>query len=283
MLNEIVFNEGIHITNNLKFRTESSKVLANYKIAQSFALMELSKTTTHVFSTTAKELVLANYDAWFLFLIDMEHVLTMATEHKNFRKIAANILSKCKIHLREDEKIFLENVIKRKTVLEYDVKEILKLLALFRYRVCNKVIEHEPIFDKKYITIWHKIHEALFQALLHKITATGLDYIVYYNKVGLFVSQLLHHVLYEVYEIDLVFNKEPYLILNCDNIVSEIYEELKINLLINRIEVYMREAEKLGYRPTEIRLKIYDEFDKNIVRELEKYSEENKLILRKEV
>jgi len=283
MLNEIIFNEGIHIANNLRFRTESSKVLANYKLSQSFTLMELSKTTTHMFSVTAKELVLAKYDAWFLFLIDMEHVITMAADRNNFRKIVIKILHKCRGYLREDEIKFLENVKERDTILEYDIKEVIKLLALYRYRIYNKVIEYEPVFDKNYINIWTYVHNFLFQSLLHKITTLKLDAISYYSEIGLFVSRLLHHTLYEVYEIDNVFAKDPYLILNYDDVVNEIYAELNINLLIKRLKKYLEEAENLDYSPTELRLKIYEEqVNQQLIAELETFVKEKNIKLIKE-
>ena len=283
MLNEIIFNEGIHIANNLRFRTESSKVLANYKLSQSFTLLELSKTTTHMFTTTAKELVLAKYDAWFLFLIDMEHVLTMSVNRANFRKIINRMLFKCRGYLRDDEIKFLENVTKRETILEYDIKEVIKLLALYRFRIYNKVIENEPIFNKDYIEIWNYVHKFLFQSLLHKITSTELEPIKYYSEIGLFVSRLLHHTLYEVYEIDNIFVKDPYIILNYDDVINEIYHEMQINLLIKRLEKYLEEAQRLNYEPEIVKLKIYEEqSDQVLLDELEQYAKSKGLRLIKE-
>jgi len=97
---------GMHIENNLPFRIESSRILSNFKLSQSFVLLELTKTTTHKFSTTAKELILAKYDIWFLFLMEVERILIMSSNIDNVKKILLYIKNKYMRFMRDDEKDF---------------------------------------------------------------------------------------------------------------------------------------------------------------------------------
>ena len=283
MQDGIIFNE-IHIANNLYFRIEASKVLANYKLTQSFTLNELTKTTAHKFSVTAKEIVIAKYDAWFLFLIDTENVITMSTELKKINKMIEYIKNKYSNYLRDDEVKKLNHIAIRDIILEYDIKEIIKILALIRYRIYSKTIENEPLFDKEYIKIWNEIHKPLFQALIHKITATRLEPASYYNEIGIFLSKLLHHTLYEVYEIDVLLNKElPVLVLNYDDVVNDVMEEMKLNILEHRMKKYIEVCKKLGCKISTVRLKIYEnQLNDKIILDIEQLAAENNLKLIKE-
>ena len=283
MRDKIMLDE-VHIANNLFFRIESSRILANYKLTQGFTLSELTKTTAHKFSTTAKEIVLTKYDAWFLFLLDVERVIAMSIEFENFKKIVNYIKHRYSAHMRDDELEALRNIVRRDIVIEYDIKEIIKILALVRYRIYTKTIDNEALFDKQYVAIWDEIHKPLFQALIHKITATKYEPASYYNEIGIFISKLLHHTLYEVYEIDVLLNKDlPILILNYDDTVNDIMKELKANILEFRLKKYIEESSKLGYEISTVKLKIYeDRVDEKIVSDIENITKANNLKLIKE-
>lgn len=283
MQNKSIFTE-IHIANNLGFRIEASNVLANYKLTQNFTLGELIKTATHEFSTTAKEIVLAKYDAWFLFLMDMEHVIAMSTDLENFKKIIKYIENKYDKYIRDDEFEILKHIIRRDIVIEYDIKEVIKILTLIRYRIYSKIIENESLFDKQYVEFWGEIHDSLFQSLMHKITATKFEPASYYNGIGIYLSRLLHHTLYEVYEIDILFNKElPFLVLNYDDVVNDVMSDLKINALEYRLKKYIEECSKRGYKKSTVKLKLYEEqLNDKIILDVEQLAADNGLEMIKE-
>ena len=269
MIYESTLN-GLHIENNLPFRIESSRILANFKLSQSFVLLELTKTTTHRFSTTAKELMLAKYDVWFLFLVELERIVVMTATPENTKRIFDYILNKYNEFLREDEITFINFLKTRETPLPHDIKKLVKILALAKQRIYVNLIKKNEVFDQQFVDVWFKVHKYLLESILDKIMETKYDQINYFREIGEHLANVMHHTLYEVYEIDLVFDKTvPYIVLNCDNVVKNIYDALNINIIAKRLEIYLQEIKKLNYKIDSVHLKLYDQSDLDLLKETE--------------
>jgi len=277
MLNELIYMPEIHIENNIKFRAESSKVLSHFKISQSTVFSEIYQNPIHEFSKTAKEIILAKYDAWFVFLIDTEHLLTLVSQD-NFNKnknIINYILNKInKKYLRSDEIEFFEKRLVKK-LNESDVKQIIKIFALYRNRIMMSIFKNEKIFDQTFIEIWKEMHKYLFEEFLNKIINTNYTFnspTNYFIELGYFLTLLLHHTLYEVYEID-SFNKN-YFILNYDKVVDELYNN-KINLLIEKLKIF-----KKYKNIKELTLITYYNKNESLLNELKEYCQKNNIELK---
>jgi len=261
---------GLHIENNLPFRIESSRILANFKLSQSFVLLELTKTTTHRFSTTAKELMLAKYDVWFLFLMELERIMIMTSTPENTKRIFDYIFDKYVDFLRDDEKTFIEFLKTRETPLPHDIKKLVKILALAKQRVYINLIKKNKVFDLQFVDVWLEVHRYLLESILEKVMETKYEQTNYFREIGEHLANIMHHTLYEVYEIDLIFDKSvPYIVLNYDNVVENVYKALGINILAKRLEIYLRKIKELGYEIDRVHLKLYDQTDLILLKETE--------------
>jgi len=261
---------GMHIENNLPFRIESSRILSNFKLSQSFVLLELTKTRTHKFSTTAKELILAKYDTWFLFLMEVERILIMASNIDNIKKILLYIENKYIKFMRDDEKDFIHHLKLRDHVLAPDVKKLIKILALAKQRVYMNILRTNELFDQKFIDVCEKIHKYMLESIIAKIIDTPYEPTTYFKAVGEHLAEVLHHTLYEVYELDLIFDKSTnYIVLNCDQVAVNVYKTLNINVIARRLDIYLQEIDKLGYKIDSVHLKLYDDPNPAMLRETE--------------
>ena len=276
---EIVSSE-LHIENNLPFRIESSRILANFKLSQSFVLMELTKTVTHQFSTTAKELVLAKYDTWFSFLVELEHIMVMTSTSKNTKKIFDHIIIKYNNFLRDDEVTFIGFLKGRAVPSPHDIKKLIKILALVKQRIYIKLIKKNKVFDQEFVDLWLEVHRYLLESILEKIMETKYEQTEYFREIGEHLANIMHHTLYEVYEIDLVFDKTvPYIVLNCDNVVENIYRMLGVNIVAERLAIYLQKIKELNYKVDVAHLKIYDQSNLELLRETENLVAEHNLKL----
>ena len=208
------------IPNNLKLRELSSRCIAKYKESQAFALSELSNNPRHSFSTTAKEVLLLNYDTWFIWLVEVEDVLR---RHEGGDSVA-KIIMQVSDHLEE----------------EYS----------------NILREYKEVFNEEFILVWLDAHKFMYAYLREKIkTLTSKSLPEFMLIVTDTLISVMDNTLFELHEIDNLFLGNT-IFLSFDDICIDYQKVVGDNhcILGKRLEVYAKYFKEL---PKEVIIKDY--------------------------
>ena len=161
------------IPNNIKLREISSLCIAKYKNTQSLALSQLTANGTHVFSTTAKEILLLKYDVWFQWILVVEDMLR--------RKSKDESIADAVMHASDEYAEEYVNIIRGNT----------------------------DLFDPKYSELWLRSHSFMYSYLRSKILGiTSLSDIDFMVKVTDMLIQVMENTLFELHEIDALFRDD---------------------------------------------------------------------------
>lgn len=194
------------IPNNIHLREVSSLCIAKYKNSQAFALSQLSANAKHVFSKSAKEILLLQYDIWFQWLITVE---TMLRENIDSEDSIAN--------------------------------EVIKISDDYAGEYKMILLTNPLVFDEKFSLLWLEVHSLLYVYLQTKIKeSTTKDAMTFMVEVTDVLISVMNNTLFELHEIDAVFNREQ-IFVSFDDLCLDYDIVMNKNcLLIDRLKSYSK-------------------------------------------
>jgi len=206
----VVKNQYFHprkfVGNNIDYRIGSSAALAKFKEAQTFIFNQLAFNPYHEFSYSAKEILLLRFDVYFDLLCEIEQYLLIKQDEVKFDDVW---------DMNEERKDY----------------------------VINTLLEQCTDLDKRYFLTYLKLmsplsdyHEVIVKNILEN---EELSLATKFSAITDLIINVLHHILYVLQELDIVFYTENKPIINLDILSCEL--ETSEGILcpaINRIEIY---------------------------------------------
>lgn len=161
----------IFVKNNIKFRQVSSLAQSDFLRSKSFMLNEVQKAEKHIFSSTAKEILLQTYKVW-------TDLLMVA------------------------EEFFVTN---SKTVCDADSLEFLFFEAKKRNEELRKhLVNHPEWFDPSFISVWLEIQEARKDQVKDSLyrQSLGQSSTAAYSNMTKYLMTFMNHILFTLHEVD---------------------------------------------------------------------------------
>ena len=204
----------IYIGNNIRYRQVAASAISEFKQTQAFIYGQLLN-SSYEFQSVSKELIALISDRWSVHLSMVDRV--MLRSGPKISTSTVNVLSS----------LFQE------TFVEY-------------YTIVRSV----QFFTDDFVIPWIKTHN-LLKDYIYK-TIVGLEgmtidqaFITYCSTI----SKFINHVLFEVYEIDLLISKKE-VKLFYDDVAASYSREGDLSLIGQRLEIYLE-------------LKLLDDIERN--------------------
>lgn len=165
------------IKNNLSFRVVSSNAIAKFKAGQAFDFNELARKNSS-FSASSKETLLLEYEYWFMWLLRVEKLFLMLGEEESPKALIDQLCNSIKLEFGEIE----------------DMMQC-----------------HPDIFEQVTIDFISVLHKSMSDALctLIKLDLDEADMFSAFSMVTNNISDYLQEVLFSLYELEAISNKEP--------------------------------------------------------------------------
>jgi len=161
----------IFVKNNIKFRQVSSLAQSDFLRSKSFMLNEVQKAEKHIFSSTAKEILLQTYKVW-------TDLLMVA------------------------EDFFVTN---SKTVCDAESLEFLFFEARKRNEELRKhLVDNPEWFDREIINVWLEVQEARKEQVKESLykQALGQAASTAYTNMTTYLITFMNHILFTLHEVD---------------------------------------------------------------------------------
>ena len=200
------FHPRPFVGNNIEYRIGSSAAMSRFKESQAFILGQLAFNPFHVFSTSAKEILLFKFDIWFDLLCEIEQYILIEQENIKFKDVWK---------MSEERQMYAFE-----TLLGSDIVD--------------------TVYFKRYLELTSLLKD-FHQELLEEIIATDLNPASIFGAIVDLAVRALNHILYVVQELDVVMysNKTP--MINLDVLSCEISYPLSSGNLcpaIERLNIY---------------------------------------------
>jgi len=165
------------IKNNLSFRVVSSNAIAKFKAGQAFDFNELAR-KNNSFSASSKETLLLEYEYWFKWVLRVEKIFLMLGEEESPKVLVDQLCNSVKLEFGE-------------------IEDMMRC--------------HPEVFEQVTVDFISVLHKSLSDALcaLIRLELAEADMFSAFSLVSNNISDYLQLVLFSLYELEAISNKEP--------------------------------------------------------------------------
>lgn len=185
-----------YVRNNIEYRISTANAISSFKRDQVFIMGEISYNPHHVFSDTAKEIMLLKYDVWYDYINEVEQYILCSDGSISEMIHEVMLMSDARIDYYEE--ILRDNFTEQ--------------------------------FQVEYIAQWTEYHNYIYNKLKKSVTSlknADITKSQLFSKIVRMITKAMNHTLYELQELDVLRFSNDSPSFNVDDTCIDIMQENK--------------------------------------------------------